>query len=81
MEAWLALLKARAIENQCYVCAVNRVGTDPACHYSGGTLMIDPYGKVVAQGPMDEEAYVSAETDLEALCAFREKFPVLKDAD
>lgn len=62
-------------------CAVNRVGTDPACHYSGGTLMIDPYGKVVAQCPMDEEAYVSAETDLEALCAFREKFPVLKDAD
>lgn len=79
--AWMALQKARAIENQCYVCAVNRVGEDPSCQYSGGTLMTDPYGNVVAQCPMGEESAVSAEMDMEALAAFREKFPVLEDAD
>lgn len=81
VEVWLTLLKARAIENQCYVCAVNRVGTDPSCKYSGGTMMVDAYGRVVAQCPMNEEGYVSAEMNMEALYAFRKKFPVLKDAD
>lgn len=81
MEAWLTLQKARAIENQCYVCAVNRVGTDCACAYSGGTLIINPYGNVVAQCSMREEECVGAELDIEALRLFRKKFPVLKDAD
>lgn len=81
VEAWLALQKARAIENQCYVCAVNRVGEDPSCQYSGGTLMTDPYGRVVAQCPMGEESAVSVEIDMEALADFRKKFPVLEDAD
>lgn len=81
IEAWLALQKARAIENQCYVCAVNRVGVDLSCQYSGGTLVTDPYGVVVAQCPMGEESVISVEMDLDALAAFREKFPVLKDAD
>ena len=44
-EAWRTLLKARAIENQCYVLGVNRVGTDPICQYSGGTAFVDPYGR------------------------------------
>ena len=44
VEAWKALLRARAIENQCYVLGVNRVGKDPYCEYSGGTAGIDPYG-------------------------------------
>ena len=81
IEAWLALQKARAIENQCYVCAVNRVGVDLSCQYSGGTLVTDPYGVVLAQCPMGEESVISVEMDLDALAAFREKFPVLKDAD
>ena len=44
VDAWSALLRARAIENQCYVAGVNRIGTDPACEYSGGSAIIDPYG-------------------------------------
>lgn len=79
--AWLALLRARAIENQCYVCAVNRVGTDPSCQYSGGTMVIDPYGEVTASCAMGEEDTVTACLDMEALAAFRRKFPVLDDAD
>lgn len=81
VEAWLALLRARAIENQCYVCGVNRVGEDPSCHYSGGTLMIDAYGKTVDECPMCEEGIAQGTMDLAALAAFRAKFPVLNDAD
>lgn len=79
--AWSALLVARAIENQCYVAGVNRVGTDPACEYCGGTVVIDPYGKTIAECPMDEESEASAVIDMDALAAFREKFPVLEDRD
>ena len=79
--AWSALLVARAIENLCYVAGVNRVGTDPACEYCGGSVIIDPYGKVIAACADNEECEVSAEVDMEVLEAFREKFPVLKDAD
>ena len=68
-EAWKALLKARAIENQCYVIGVNRIGEDPSCKYSGDSAFIDAYGQP------------ATEIDMEALQAFRQKFPVLKDAD
>ena len=46
--AWDALLKARAIENQCYVAGVNRVGEDPGNKYSGHSTFIDPYGKILS---------------------------------
>ena len=48
VEAWKALLRARAIENQCYVIAVNRTGKDPYCDYCGGSAVIDPYGHTLA---------------------------------
>ena len=79
--AWSALLVARAIENQCYVAGVNRVGTDPACEYCGGSVIIDPYGKAMATCADNTECEATAEIDMQALEAFREKFPVLKDAD
>ena len=79
--AWSALLVARAIENQCYVAGVNRVGTDPACEYCGGSVIIDPYGKAMASCADNTECEATAEIDMQALEAFREKFPVLKDAD
>ena len=79
--AWSALLVARAIENQCYVAGVNRMGTDPACEYCGGSVIIDPYGKTIAACADNTECEATAEIDMEALEAFREKFPVLKDAD
>ncbi len=81
IEAWNTLLKARAIENQCYVCGVNRVGRDLACDYSGGTQLIDPYGRVVARCEDGKEDFISEELNMEKLRAFREKFPVLKDRD
>ena len=79
--AWSALLVARAIENQCYVAGVNRVGNDPACEYCGGSVVIDPYGKSIASCAKGEECEATADVDMESLQAFREKFPVLNDAD
>ena len=79
--AWSSLLVARAIENQCYVAGVNRVGTDPACEYCGGSVIIDPYGRTIATCADNTECEATAEVDMVALGAFREKFPVLKDAD
>lgn len=81
VDAWLALHKARAIENQCYVLAVNRVGTDPTCHYSGGTEVINAYGKIMFQCSMGEEGHIHAELDMYEFNVFRKKFPVLADAD
>ena len=81
LNAWNILLHARAIENQCYVCGVNRVGKDPVCEYSGGTQCIDAYGRDVAVCPPDKESAITIELDMEKLNAFRKKFPVLKDRD
>ncbi|MBQ9237300.1 MAG: amidohydrolase [Prevotella sp.] len=79
--AWDTLLRARAIENQCYIAGINRIGDDPSCHYNGGTAIIDPYGNPILTAPDDEEATLSHTLDLPRLHRFREKFPVLRDAD
>lgn len=81
VEAWRTLLRARAIENQCYVVGVNRVGTDPACQYCGGTAFIDPYGQTVEECERGMVQAITCEIDMDALEAFRAKFPVLKDRD
>lgn len=81
ISAWSALLVARAIENQCYVAGVNRVGTDPTCEYNGASVVINPYGEVIAECATGKECEAFAEVDMVALNAFREKFPVLNDAD
>ncbi|MBQ3925434.1 MAG: amidohydrolase [Bacteroidaceae bacterium] len=81
LAAWDTLLHARAIENQCYVAGVNRIGEDQSGLYSGGTMMIDPYGNTAAACPLDEDSAITVELDLQKLKDFRRKFPVLKDAD
>ncbi len=78
---WDTLLRSRAIENVSYVCGVNIVGNDPSCSYSGGTAAIDYRGEVVAMVEDDEVGMVTFDLDLEAQIAFRDKFPVLSDAD
>lgn len=82
VEAWSALLRARAIENVCYVAGVNRIGDDPNCNYCGGTVLLDFLGKPLADaGTAGQPAVLTAETDKAALTAFLEKFPALQDAD
>lgn len=81
IEAWNTLLRARAIENQCYVVGVNRIGEDPNCKYCGASAIIDPYGRTLAECERDIECAAEAELDMEILAVFRKKFPVLKDGD
>lgn len=78
--AWETLLRARAIENQCYVAGVNRAGSDSMCRYGGGSIVVDPYGNIIA-GCGDGQAAASAEIDPLRTKLFREKFPALGDAD
>lgn len=80
-KAWSALLVARAIENQCYVAGVNRVGSDPKCEYSGDSVVINPYGDVVARCEPYVECECVADVDMAFLNDFREKFPAQNDAD
>lgn len=75
---WQTLLRARAIENQAFVVGVNRVGNDPHLSYAGGSMIISPTGEIIADAG-DGEKIISATLDLDALRAWRSKFPALKD--
>jgi predicted amidohydrolase len=75
---WLALLRARAIENQTFVVGVNRVGTDPHVRYGGHSLILGPRGETLAEGGDGPEVLV-AEVELAPLIDYRQKFPALTD--
>ena len=81
IKVWDTLLHARALENQCYVAGVNRVGRDPNCEYCGNSLIISPYGEDLAVCGSGEESAKMAEIEMEMLRSFRKKFPVIDDAD
>ena len=78
---WDVLLQARALENQCFVIGVNRVGDDPVFHYDGGSAIIDAKGNILIHVPDNTAATATAILDMESLNAFRKEFPVLQDAD
>jgi predicted amidohydrolase len=79
--AWQSLLIARAIENQCYVAAVNRVGKDAHnVAHSGDTMFVDAMG-VVLQHAEYMQAIVYAELDKSELQKVRSSLPFLKDGD
>ena len=79
--AWKTLLCARAIENQCYVIGVNRVGSDGNnIYHSGNSLVIDPLGQVLYH-MADQEDVSTITMQKEKLEEVREKFPFWKDAD
>lgn len=79
---WDALLAARATENQCIVCGVNRVGDDNlGLHYPGHSKVIDSYLRDLANFAEDEAATHIVDVDVEALKHFRMRSPLWKDAD
>lgn len=81
-KAWKTLLRARAIENQSYLVAVNRTGTDVnGIVYVGGSYTIDAKGKIIQQLSKNEEGIITEKYSLESLQRFRKHFPVLDDAD
>ena len=77
---WETLLRARAIENQVYIAAVNAVSesNDQKLPLAGTSLIISPNGDILAEGPTQSEAVISAELDLQAEHDYRKSFPVLK---
>lgn len=80
-DVWQTLLKARALENQCFVVGVNIVGSDKVCEYQGDSVVIDAYGHTIAECAPGQVETAAAELDMEALRRFRQKFPVLCDGD
>jgi omega-amidase len=75
---WLTLLRARAIENQAYVVAVNRCGVDPRWNYTGRSQIIGPRGEVIADAG-GRECVIVAELSLDAMREYRSAFPALAD--
>ena len=75
---WLALLRARAIENQCYLVGVNRVGTDPHARYGGRSLILGSRGETLAEAG-DAEQVISAAVEVGPLLEYRQHFPALAD--
>ena len=79
--AWRTLLQARAIENQCYVVGVNRIGEDAmGLKYIGDTMVIDPLGAKLYHAENREEIHTTT-LDKAALNALRTKLPFWKDGD
>lgn len=75
---WLPLLQARAIENLAYVAGVNRCGGSPSHKYDGGSVIIDPWGQILAQAD-DKERVIWAEISLDYVKQIRKTFPALSD--
>ncbi|MDR1724223.1 MAG: amidohydrolase [Tannerella sp.] len=81
-KVWKSLLQARAIENMCFVCGVNRIGVDAReFKYHGGSLIYSPKGKKIIGIKEEEETIVTKVIKKEDLNSLRAKFPAWKDAD
>jgi omega-amidase len=81
-EVFLTLLKARAIENQCYVVGVNRTGTDGlGISYAGDSVVVDYKGNFLTDPANNTEQIINSTISLSELRSFREKFPTYLDAD
>ncbi len=79
---WKQLLIARAIENQCYVIGVNRIGKDGnGFSHSGDSMVVNPRGEIISKTKAHEESVETVELDKSYLEEFRKVFPVGMDAD
>jgi omega-amidase len=79
--AWKTLLQARAIENQCFVAGVNRIGDDGnGIYHSGDTMIIDPLGETLYHAAAREEAFTLT-LRKDELTRVRQRFPFWQDAD
>lgn len=78
VEHWRALLRARAIENQCFVLACNAAGTSGSLVVGGYSAIIDPWGQYLAEGD-SEPTLLTAELDMAAVAEARGIIPVYQD--
>jgi predicted amidohydrolase len=75
---WRLLAQARAVENQAYVVACNTAGTHAGVPMGGGSLVVDPWGTVLAEAGTDEEV-LTVDLDLDLVGRTRTSFPILAD--
>ncbi|WP_030899147.1 carbon-nitrogen family hydrolase [Streptomyces sp. NRRL F-5126] len=75
---WTLLARARAVENQSYMLACATAGTHAGVEQSGHSMVVDPWGEVLAEGGTGEEV-LTVDLDVTAVAATRERFPALKD--
>jgi omega-amidase len=78
VEAWLLLARARAVENELFVAACNRVGSDGEVDFPGHSCIVDPWGSVLAEGG-DQERLVLAQADLREIQRVRGYLTVYED--
>ena len=78
IDHWQLLLQARAIENQCFIVAVNRVGSDPGNDFNGHSMVIAPWGELLISGQSDEGIYY-AEIDIQEVDTVRKTIPIFQD--
>ncbi len=76
---WQTLLRARAIENQVFVAACNRVGESKGEVFAGRSAVIDPWGDAVVEGGAENEVLLTAEIDLAKVDDIRQRIPVFRD--
>lgn len=76
-EHWLILNRARAIENQLFICAINRVGSNEKTDFFGNSLIIDPYGNITEKGTTDKEEIIIGEIEFSMVDEVRGKIPSL----
>ncbi|MFC4320555.1 carbon-nitrogen family hydrolase [Litchfieldia salsa] len=75
---WKALLISRAIENQCYVVACNRSGSDPNNVFAGHSIIIDPWGEIISEADT-EEIVLTGTLDLDQVKSVRKQIPIFQD--
>ena len=78
-EHWIALNRVRAVENQCFVAAVNQSGRNvDGVRFFGSSLVVDPWGKVLREGPPRGDAIIRCTIDLARVDEIRRQLPALK---
>ncbi len=77
-EHWITLLKARAIENQCYIIGINRVGFGDGLEYSGKSIFVNPDGKILNQ-MNSREMLIIEDLKMEEIKVVKDRFDIKKD--
>ncbi|HJU27943.1 MAG TPA: carbon-nitrogen hydrolase [Candidatus Binataceae bacterium] len=78
-DGWQTIQRSHAIANGVFVAAVNRVGTEDAIQFWGGSFVCDPFGEIIAQASHDREETLIAECDLNRIEETRRNWPFLRD--
>ena len=78
LDAWKTIQRSHAIANGCYVASVNRVGSEEASSFWGGSFVAGPFGEMLAEGG-EEEGVIHAELDLNTIEPQRQTWPFFRD--